>query len=115
MKRITGISLKNGNVEILDTDVDKCLCVKDIDFKEPVYLSSNFGSCTPPPINKRTYIKGDMYDFSLDQRTDITNPYMVFIDNNQNSNEYTYFTKEEFDEHFVTIEQHRQDQIDKIL
>lgn len=110
---MTGVTVVNGVLTIIEEDSYKCKCIKSKQYNEPAsaYLMTTRAAST------REYVIGELYDYVIDggayPRTGVVNPYCVFIyDNNPDSN---YFTKEEFDEYFIDIVDNRNNIIDAII
>ena len=115
MKRVIRVTVEDGNLKLIEANTTKCRCIKTIEYKEPVAtILPGMAAMTRYQSNKKSYLESNIYDFTIDDKSDLVNPYMVFVDNNENINESNYFTKEEFYEHFVSVEQWRQNQIDKV-
>lgn len=116
-KRITGVTVVDGEIVTIELEIYKCVCISNMFFMEPTsYLgSSGYGVGSGglyPYINphlKREWIKGQTYDFAIDEH--VVNPYMIYIDNN----EFNALMKADFDKHFITIEEFRNQNINHII
>ena len=107
MKRVIGASMLNGVIEIIEKDAFKCICV------ESLKNTTGFQPYTE-------YIKGEIYDCVIDKEGQfhfdanaIINPYSVFFDNNDTA--CGHYTQEQFNRHFISVEEHRNKSIDNII
>jgi hypothetical protein len=108
MKKELGIMMHQGVLTVLYGDGHKCRCIKNKVYEDPIFL----GGGIPPTPTKQEWIKDEIYDYVIDQNDDNTrtNPYSVFINVIDRNN----FTKEEFDEYFLSVEEFRNKQISEL-
>jgi len=107
MKRITGVTVNpQGELVMIESDILKCRCIKDLVYMEPISI----GSFTQYNTVSKSWVKDDVYEYSLDEQSQVINPYAVFITEHDSNN----ITKEVFDEHFINVEEYRDNQIDNI-
>lgn len=113
-KRITGMRYddETNSVVPIERDEYDCICICDRDFEEPRAFGGGGLVGQPSPTYPEKYIKGEKYQFCIDEEDTITlgHRYQVFIDNNVN-----FMTKEEFDKYFKEITEYREDKINDIL
>jgi hypothetical protein len=110
MKRITGVTVNaQGELIMVESDIFRCRCIKDMVYMEPTTIGSF--TYSKYPIAK-SWISGKVYDYSIDRlsSSQVINPYVVFITEHDTNN----ITKEVFDEHFIDIEEYRDNQIDDL-
>lgn len=117
-KRITGVEFINGEIEIIELELYKCICISNMFFMEPIITNIGSGSnglgsggIYPyvMPQLRREWIKGQTYEFVIDEH--VINSYMVYIENH----DYNALTKADFDKHFITIEEWRNQNINQII
>jgi len=117
-KRITGVTVVDGEIVPIELEIYKCICISNMFYMEPTISigsgSSGLGSGGIYPYVipqlKREWIKGQTYEFVIDAEY-LTNPYMVYIENH----EFNALNKANFDKHFLTIEEWRNQNINQII
>mgnify|MGYP003437681646 FL=1 len=116
-QRITGVKVVDGEIIPIELEIYKCICISDMFFMEPAtYIGSSgyglgSGGIYPyinPPL-KSEWIKGQTYEFAIDEH--VVNSYMVYID----TNDFNALEKADFDKHFITIEEFRNQNINHII
>lgn len=97
MKKIMGVTVIDGKVVTIEKESWNVICIKDyVDKNSPVMLSNSWATLE--------FIKGNIYEYVLDQNDDntISNPHLVYVNGS-----HSYFNKEKFDEYFMLINEYR--------
>lgn len=111
MKKTLGVTVFNGEVQLIEAESFKCRCIYGLLFMEPTQIGTR--TLNTITIGGKEFEEGKIYDYAIDQKEEgtITNPYTVFINDNERNN----FTKEQFYEHFIPLDEYRNNQIEEIL
>lgn len=111
MKKALGVTVTNGKIFIIEGESFKCICIKSRSYI-PARTVGRVQYIQLTSVDME-YKKGEVYDCVIDQNetNSISNPYSVFINELDRNN----FTKEEFDEHFMSQEEYRDTKIENIL
>jgi len=114
MKKILGVTVLNGEIQVIEVESFKCRCISGLLFAKPTVVGARilntfiFGG-----ESDKEFEEDKIYDYAIDQNDDntITNYYIVFISDGERNN----FTKEQFYEHFIPVDEYRNNQIEEIL
>lgn len=112
MNRTLGVSVKDGNLALHNVDCFKCRCIKDRKFKESIPVGALTVGATNPYAVNDSWIKGKLYDYYIDVDPNIINPYGVFVNDTNSTNN---LTKGEFEKYFVSLVDYRNNLIDDII
>ncbi len=111
MKRVIGIDFIDNMITPIEVYVSKCICVEKLEWVDAVLIGGiqNHPQTMTLNLTRDGWEIGKLYEYSISDGSEI-NPYLIFLEG-----DYNRLTKEDFDNHFKSVEDFRNDKIENIL